>query len=146
VISATADDQAGTGTVSVLIQTQGDLTADHEVATGANSSVRLVSTNGNLTIPSISGVTPVAAPNLSLIARPAYYTGGVIIPRSASGDTITRTDGRNWVDDDFAPGQKLTLTGTSQDNSYYIHSISGTVITLASANSVTAATTTATVT
>ena len=146
VTSATADDAAHTGSVSILIQTQGDLTADHESATGANSAVRLVSTNGNLTIPSINGVTPISAAGISLIARPAYFTGAIVIAPHSGGDTITRTDGRNWVDDGFAPGQKLTLTGTDQDNSYYIDSISGNVITLATANTLTAETTTGTVT
>ena len=65
VTSATADDVLGTGSVSILIQTQGDLTADHESVTGSNSTVRLVSTGGNLTIPNINGVTPIVAPQRS---------------------------------------------------------------------------------
>ncbi len=54
---------------------------------------------------------------------------------NVSGNTITRTDGRSWVDAGFTVNSSISLGGTgtdtlSDDGTYTIQSISGNVITL----------------
>ena len=58
-----------------------------------------------------------------------------------AGSTITRLDGRNWADDGFAVGQFALVTGeTANRGSYWVRTVSGTVLTLLTAAPFTAET------
>ena len=58
-----------------------------------------------------------------------------------AGSTITRLDGRNWADDGFAVGQFALVSGeTANRGSYWVRTVSGTVLTLLTAAPFTAET------
>ena len=58
-----------------------------------------------------------------------------------AGSTITRLDGRNWADDGFVVGQFALVTGeTANRGSYWVRTVSGTVLTLLTAAAFTAET------
>ena len=62
----------------------------------------------------------------------------VFADNGASEDTITRSSG-DWEADGFAPGQVITISGSSNnDHSYTVHAVTPTVLTVTSGDSLTA--------
>lgn len=53
------------------------------------------------------------------VGTPAVIVGSPSITASASADTFTRTSG-DWVADGFRPGQTITVTGSSNNNSSFL--------------------------
>jgi hypothetical protein len=75
----------------------------------------------------------------ALISAPVYFTPGT----ASTGATITRTDGISWINQGFAIGQAITVTGstvnaTASGQNYMITGITASTITLATQDQIVA--------
>jgi hypothetical protein len=89
---------------------------------------------------SIHSVVATYVPQNLLMAPPAVTLSGlsaVSFARHTGGDTITRGGG-SWVNDGFAPGKTIAVTGTaSNDGTYIVANATDSVLTLTVVNKVT---------
>ena len=125
---------------------------------GTKDAASSATNDGTYTVTAVSGSAitvagPAFARNVTVVStviepRAGDVTTNLTFAQSGSGDTITRTDGKAWSTS-FTQGATITVSGTartvggntvSDDGSYVIASVSGSVLTITATNKLAVAT------
>ena len=128
-----------TGTPDTNGDGVGDNDGERTVLDVTPDTLTLDAGSGLVTQTGVSGVTVWSAGTPGdlpiVVIDPDTALQPVDVGLTFTGSTITRLDGRNWADDGFAAGMFALVTGqTANRGSYWIRTVSGTMLTLLTAD------------